>query len=625
MTTTHSQRIVKPRSQLHRTVPFIAHSASSKTPIVLIDQYEVPGVNIPTSVWGKMARAIDLRELAATIDPDTLTVLASEQFAAASEFVYGHPIWAEIRAGASAPLHAYLLETRHYLAAASARMSPALARGIGLCPLTLLLSKHLLEEWDHAKYYAAALEQLGCQRDLIARARPLPTTLEWIHATRHIGYCDPLSAALCSGFMEFSSTELDTVLSWHDMLVNTGLLSQDANDAIRGHVDIDVHFGHAQNWQNAINVAGTLPAAAAARALNAVATIAESIYRWLSSLIDGAGASIVAGMQLLETAEVADNLLPNNALHDSDLEVRIYDCLPVWPAPLLKTATWGDSEFSTAADIVCGLNYAFGNELTSLRNSELATVIDEYAARIAPPPTTMMGTTNELDGFVTGWLRAIDGHDLWDAMTDAAAEPELIAGYVLENYHYLASAAGHVGAAIASTTCPKIRAQLIEHLDDELTHCDMLGRALARHAGIQEPASMRPLPTTVAFVGFLQNIAHQDWTAYVLVSTFLQRSLSETRQNNRGEDFYRTIDTANPNNGALLTALRDHDAIDQVLGHDAKPTLRLEETLKSAPISTCSRTHAAVAASLAWSFLDGIERHYSSGTGALRQRMSWRA
>src|SRR5205807_1124646 len=120
--------------------------------------------------------------------PDVFEVLLADQFAAASEYVYGHPFWESIRRGSKSALYAYLLETRHYLAAAGSRMAASIAPGIGLNPLMLLLSQHLLEEWDHAKFYSAALEVLGCAPALTSAVRPIPATLEWVHATRAIAF-----------------------------------------------------------------------------------------------------------------------------------------------------------------------------------------------------------------------------------------------------------------------------------------------------------------------------------------------------------------------------------------------------------------------------------------------------
>jgi hypothetical protein len=248
--------------------------------------------------------------------------------------------------------------------------------------------------------------------------------------------------------------------------------------------------------------------------------------------------------------------------------------------------------------------------------------VRQNATRLAPGPAGGFDTVEAIEQQATAWLRSIDGHELWTAMAQTPTDA-LITGYVLENYHYLASAASHVGAAIASATSGPVRAKLIAHLEDELTHCQMLERKLIDLAGIERPSAMRPLPTTVAFVGFLQNLAHQDWKAYLVVSTFLQRSLSETRDNGRGTGFYKEVAAHSPLGAELLAALRDHDEIDEGLGHDGRPTERLVELLALGPVPADSGRHAAVAPALAWGFLDGIMQHYRHGPASVSQRRAW--
>lgn len=612
--------------ELNRTSPFLAYSRASDSTTLLLDRFELPLEGVPGEMWAKIHTSVDLRPFGPLIEPSTMVVLMGEQFAAAGEYVYGHPIWEAIRRGDQSALHAYMLETRHYLAAASTRMSPSIARQIGLSPLNLLLSQHLLEEWDHAKFYSAALNAIGCTRELIAATRPMPATLEWIHATRHIGYVSGLNAAMCSGFMEYSSTEIDAVTGWHDMLVAEGLLPPEANEAIVGHVDTDVAFGHVDNWKHALTEHGPLRSAEAAAALNAVATLAEAIYRWLSSLQQGLASSVVNGMQLLTAdrpAEAGSSEIPPAKSADAlDMNVAIYDGLPVWPAELMRIATWGDPGLTPSARVVSGLTYALGADDNPLPDTPLSEVVRKYAARLAPPSAEGADTVSALDRQASNWLRSIDGHQLWTAMTQEPSDA-LITGYVLENFHYLASAASHVGAAIASSTSGAVRAQLIAHLEDELTHCRMLERKLIELAGVERPSAMRPLPTTVAFVGFLQNLAHQDWKAYLVVSTFLQRSLSETRDNGRGSRFYEEIAVRSPLGAELLAALRDHDEIDEGLGHDERPTQRLAELLRLGPVAMDSVRHAAMAPALAWGFLDGIVQHYRHGPASVSQRVAW--
>ena len=548
-------------------------------------------------------------------------MLISEQYAAASEYVYGHPIWKAIRSGARRPLLAYLLETRHYLAASASRMAPSIKQDVGLSPLTLLLSQHLLEEWDHAKFFSEALCTIGCSPLLSSASRPLPATLEWIHATRSIAYKSDLSAALCSGFMEYSSKETQAVLSWHSMLVTQGLISSAANKSIIKHLETDISFDHAENWKRAIKLNGAVTASVVASALNDVVTIAEAIYRWQSALLGGCSASIVYGIQSMTEEGLSGKVEPR----DSEYDCHVFDGLPVWPSAVMGFVSSGNDSAPEAAKIITAVTYALGYVSPVLTDtSPLASTVSDNARQLAGLQCCDLASASCLETEVTGWLRCIDGHSLWDDMTQMRCDG-LIAGYVLENFHYLASAARHIGGAIASCTNTSLRLQLIEHLEDELKHCDLLETKLTETGAIHSPSRMRPLSTTVAFVGFLQNIARQDWKAYILVSAFLQKSLSECRASQRHSRFYERVIGQNPTSGPLLRSIWEHDDLDKDLGHDDRPSKLLATLVAEEAVSKESLRHAAVAPALAWSFLDGIHAHYRHGRGALFQRVGWLA
>lgn len=609
-------------SSINRSVPFIGKSSDGTGDILLLDRFELSLAEVENrpAVVERIARALDLSFLGHVVSVGEFELLLSEQYAAASEFVYGHPFWEAIRRGSKTALFAYLLETKHYLAAAASRMSPSIAPGIGLSPLTLLLSQHLLEEWNHAGYFSEALALVGCPPALTNSARPIPATLEWIHATRAIGYKSGLSAAACSGFMEYSSTETQAVRSWHLMLVEQGLLPAAANASIAGHLEADLSFGHAGNWKRAIAIHGPVSPSSAADVLNDIATIAEAIYRWLSALLHGCSASIVRGMQILAEEYPFMVSVPPRSVYD----VALFDGLPVWPSALMDSVNSGHALEGESARTMSALTYAFGHWDMHDIEHPLASSLARNIRLLSPPGHIDPVNAESLEATVTAWLRSIDGHSLWDSMVEKPTEG-LIAGYILENYHYLASAAGHIGAAISSCTNASIRTQLIEHLSDELQHCDLLEAKLTAVVGLSSARHMRPLSTTVAFVGFLEAVARQDWKAYILVSTFLQKSLSECRPSRRHSRFYQAVVDRNSRCGSLLDAIWFHDDLDLDLGHDDRCLRRLRGLVNEEAVSRESLKHAAIAPALAWSFLDGIASHYGNGRAALMQRMAWRA
>ncbi len=616
-----------PYLPLNRSVAFLAKSTgNAELDVLLLDRFEftLKEANEKREIFSRIAESLDISFVGDVVSPEEFEVLLSDQFSAACEYVYGHPLWERIRSGSKDALYAYLLETRHYLAAAASRMSPSIGAGIGLDPLTLLLSRHLLEEWDHAKYFSDALAVIGCDPILTSTARPVPSTLEWIHATRAIARRSGLSAAVCSGFMEYSSTETHAVRSWHSMLVEKGFLPAEANRAILGHLETDLDFDHADNWKRAIRLHGAVSPGTAAGILNDVAAIAEMIYRWLSALNSGCSASIVYGMQALTEAGVLTEPPPDHC----HLDVLAFSGMPVWPSALMSQMNSAEgSEPYEPATVVAALAYAFGH-----RQSELE-ISDHPLANITARTTRQLGSSlqardlssaNALAAIASSWLRSIDGHTLWDRMMEPSSDG-IVIGYILENYHYLASATRHISAAISSCTHTAIRLQLIEHLQDELEHCDILREKLVSIGGVNSPEFMRPLPTTIAFVGYLETLATLDWKAYILVSAFLQVSLAECRHDRRNSLFYQSVIDNNPASGALLNTIWNHDEIDAELDHDARPLRRLEALVRSEPLPNSSLQHAAIAPALAWSFFDGIVRHYAGGRSAVAQRAGWRS
>lgn len=455
---------------------------------------------------------------------------------------------------------------------------------------------------------------------LTRAARPLPATLEWIHLSRFLASRGELFSAACSGFMEHSSKEAGAVRSWHDMLVDKELLSAEANAAIFGHFETDLAFDHAENWKLAVRLHGPVTPSLAAELLNAVTAVAEVIYRWLSALRDGLASSIIHGMQLLgEAGAQTANFSSSSPYH-----VEAFNGLPVWPSGMLKLMNYGDGSSASASSIVSAISYAFGKHAAPLAGaaSPLAALLQKNIERLVPPMEIDLGSADSLEQVAASWLPAIDGHNLWERMVEAPSL-ELVTGYVLENFHYLASATRHITAAIAACTDADIRTQLLEHLKDELLHCDILRTRLVEISGIPNPDAMRPLPTTIAFVGFLQTIARQDWKAYVMVSAFLQKSLSECRTNGRHHEFYQRVIANCGMPGELLETIWHHDDIDEGLGHDQRPSQRLDALVQGGGLTMDSLAHAALAPVLAWSFLDGIVSHYGAGVGTVNQRLGW--
>ncbi len=606
-----------------RSPPFLARSTLGNHSVLLLGSLEAPISTLSDNAafTERLAQSLNLSTLGSHFSAEEFILLLGEQYTAAEEFVYGHPIWRKIREGDQAALYAYLLETRHYLAAAASRMCPAVSPGIGLSPITLMLSRHALEEWDHAQFFNEALGLIGCSNDMVRLARPLPATLEWIHLSRQIAAMGELVSAACSGFMEHSSVEKEAVLGWHDLLVGHNLLSRLATNKVLGHFSTDLEYGHSENWKKAVRTQDCHPASVVATVLNTVCSLSEMIYRWLSALEQGCASSIVTAAQVM----AEDGL--DQPLHDPDspLEVGIFQGLPVWPASVMSLVNGERSGEDNPSDIIVASCYALGHRVPQLAASgaPFCLLLDQIHEQLVDGQGTGADSVAAIEKMTTDWLVSVDGHPLWQQMTEGCSD-ELVIGYMLENFHYLASATRHVSPAIAACQDARIRENLLQHLQDELTHCDILKPRL-RELGVRQPTAMRPLPTTAAFVGYLSDLARHDWKGYLIGSTYLQKSLSECRGDDRHMKFYSRVSANNPRCAALLGAMAAHDELDDELGHDLRPSRNIQYLLARGEVSRDSVARAAVLPSMAWSFLDGIRAHYGSGKDSVLQRQAWSA
>ena len=608
-------------SVLRRTVPFIAHSsADPSTRIILVDSAELPlGAAGDARLVAALRRPISLGPAKNCLCTDEVERLVEDQYRAALEYIYSHPVWENIRGGdATAALHSYLLESRHYLAAASFRMGSGITDALRPSELVKLQAHHVVEEADHDVYFENGLAALDIPRELIQQARPSPVTVEWIHLMRTVAAYGPLAAAICSGLLEYTARDQNSVTGWHAMLQERQLLPKTAVEAIFEHVGTDLGLGHGNNWRTAIHAAKVVPAEELADWLNAVSLVAEMIVRWLDTFSAGLSSQTVgaAGGLLLEGAEPV-------------LGGEITG-LPVWPAEVYSSYAHGPRNDSPGLLRALAISYAYSG-----RAAERTGPIDASAATVARRLVGELGRDWDgrsdeigLEKLVESWMTAIDGHELWRRL---AEEPTvaLVHGWMVENYHYVAGIWQHTGAAVAACSDPLIRGDLVKHLIEEFNHGKMFLQGIAsagqNAAGGVTPLQMRPLPTTVAFVGALRGLAQRDWKAYILGLAFLQLTLTAAGNSvhARHEQFYRNLAERLPGGDRLISAMRRHDSEDTRLGHGDDTRRMLQMLASRHTVDRDSVAAAALVPQLSWSFLDGILQHYQHGEAATLQRVGW--
>jgi hypothetical protein len=298
----------------------------------------------------------------------------------------------------------------------------------------------------------------------------------------------------------------------------------------------------------------------------------------------------------------------------------MFNGLPVWPAEILHSVAHGHSLPPGAREVI-SLAYHFDDRVAGDAgiHAEVVEAAADMHTRLSASEVDLSSLAT-LEAGLRNWLRTIDGHRLWADMVEQPTFA-LVGGWLLENYFYLSAAARHVSAAIAACPDPVIRRELLHHLEDEAEHGRLLKAGLgAAHSPVVVELC-RPLPTTIAFIGYLRELASLDWKAYCLAIGYLQYSYAVSAT--RHADFYQAVGTKSPDTRPLLDAMRRHDSIDQNLGHEGEVTRLISLVRERHPLNQVTLARAAVLPQLAWSFLDGIRSHYTQGPSSLAQRIGW--
>jgi pyrroloquinoline quinone (PQQ) biosynthesis protein C len=594
--------------QLRRSAPFLMPAQNGDQAAVLVDTVAVsPARSSGHPLLRRVAESLDLGRVADGFGSELAIEIVGDQYAACMDYMYSHPVWAGFRRGDNRrAVAAYLLESRQYLHAAASRMAPGPARSRS-ATTARVLAEHVVEEADHAVFFENGLAELGCNRATIQACRPAPCTFEWVHLMRSFAGKGALTAGVCSGLMESTAADKQAVTGWHSMVVENGLLPQAAVTAIYEHIKLDMELGHGGNWREVIESEAPIPARELHAALNAVCTVSEMLYRWFGSLESGLSS------EAIELAKVVTARPPDPPLGSID---ATFNALPVWPAEVLHQAFYGAEEPEGARSVVA-LAYHYDD-----RVAEIDPGLDDFqrAAASMPRERSADGEPASLEGTARSWMPAIEGHRLWSELTESPSVP-LVFGWILENYHYLSAAVGHVSAAIAACPDPQVREVLVRHLEDEANHGEILRRGLESSQPDVDADASRPLPTTVAFLGCLHDLATSDWKAYCVALGFLQFSLSPGDSRHQG--FYGALVGRCPEARALADAMRSHDSIDISDDHEASVRRLLELVESRHAVDRVSIGRASLVPQLAWSFLDGIRTHYCNGHLAVAQRLGW--
>jgi pyrroloquinoline quinone (PQQ) biosynthesis protein C len=596
---------------LEYTVPFML----AGVPLLNIDKVNVASKKqINRGLFSLLKEKISLDEYGDNLPSAAARDLIAGQYDVCLNYIYANPIWEKLRNN-NAPeiLLAYIIETRHYLAAASSRMSAGLAFSWQTTPMSFILSEHLIEEADHAVFFENALEHMGCSKEIIALFKPAPVTLEWIFLMRAISSRHPVVSAVCSGLMETSAKNREAVRGWHELLMTGSMIERETVEKFYEHVKLDIELGHGSCWEDVLLSNDTIPTDLLKETLNSVTIVAEMLDRWFTSLETGLSGIMVQTALTLKPAGKKKNRIQTDSFFNGN---------PVFSSSVLHEVVHGRQQLSDTVSKIMGIHYFLSDPISS-KDRNTQQVINSAAAigkEVFCFDFLKANGKPVLSEIFRKWMMVVDGHPLWAALTNNPTV-ELAYGYILENYHYLNASIAHTASVIYSCPVESIRTDYVKHLAEEEKHGELLKKTLKEFDHIFfETESFRPLPTTLAFIGFLKELAMTDWKAYTIALAFLQFTLEGN--STKHARFYETAGAKSKKVRTLLRSIRTHDELDAGLNHE-EDILKLMAKLEgNGMVSSENLQRASMICSLCWSFLDGIRCHYTK-INSVNQRIGW--
>ncbi|HET9057098.1 MAG TPA: hypothetical protein VFN30_09665, partial [Chitinophagaceae bacterium] len=481
---------------LEYTVPFFLKNDSNEEHLN-IDKVNVSNQNkIDRNLFSLIRSKISLDDYGNTIPSEVAKELIDNQYKVCLNYIYSNSIWEKLRTNnAIEILLGYIIETRHYLLAASSRMSSGLAYSWHTTPMSFILTEHLIEEADHAVFFENALINLGCNINIIKSLKPSPITYEWIFLMRSISSRNPIVSAVCSGLMESSARDRNAVKGWHKLLIEKEILRPKTVEKFYEHVELDIKLGHGSCWEEVLMSNSFITSELLKEALNSITIVAEMLDRWFTSLEYG-----LSGI----TIQLAGKINQNKKGKNTPTVDSYFNGNPVFSSTVLHQVSHERNVLNDAVSKIIGYKYfvqspaiSKSSEIQNIINSANSINLKELSVNISE-----FKKQKPLINSIKDWLISVDGHLLWNEMLENPSE-NLAFGFILENYHYINSSIAHTSAVIYSCPIEDLRNDFIKHLHEEENHGEILLKSLRSFENdFFKIENLRPLPTTLAFIGF---------------------------------------------------------------------------------------------------------------------------
>ena len=146
-----------------------------------------------------------------------------------------------------------------------------------------------------------------------------------------------------------------------------------------------------------------------------------------------------------------------------------------------------------------------------------------------------------------------------------------LVGYLIEAYHFSASAASHISLAVTQAPSKKIEMVLSHYLAEEYWHGNLLAKGIAR-AGVSKETlqSIQPTFPILGIINFLRHVARTDLQAYGLCIALTEGHTSPTAIMAK-QDVWEAIKAMQLVPDETLDVFYEHDVIDHNAKHDEVP------------------------------------------------------
>lgn len=201
--------------------------------------------------------------------------------------LFGHELWRSLTSGEAteAQFAGWIIESYHFIQGVNDRLPLAIAE-CSEVNARRFFARHLIEEYDHSKFFVASLEALGIDRQSLLDSKPIPGTLAVLNFMRQCAREDSLHYAVCSGLLESTGIDRRTAGAFYDSIsAHYALNRPEVISPMRAHVRLDESYGHGSILESVCTYLEPISIRRASRAVSAGYLFLETLELWCTDVL----------------------------------------------------------------------------------------------------------------------------------------------------------------------------------------------------------------------------------------------------------------------------------------------------------------------------------------------------